>query len=207
MIEDEKETTRIEAFSDGVFAIAITLLILELKVPPFAAGDGPPSNVGLWRKMLADWHHYVAFGLSFGSILVMWVNHHRIFRVIRKSDDGFLFWNGLLLMCITIVPFPTALIAQYMDTGAARAAASVYSGMGLVIALAFTALWRYAITNGRLLTPGFREAEVAALTRQYQFGPLSYLIAFVLSFFSAYASIGICLALVVFFSFRGFMGR
>ncbi len=207
MIESEKETARIEAFSDGVFAIAATLLILELKVPLFGAAEGEPSDAALWQRLLADWHHYVAFGLSFGSILVMWVNHHRIFRVIRKSDDGFLFWNGLLLLCITIVPFPTALIAEYMDKPAAKAAAAVYSGMGLLIALAFTGLWRHAIRGGRLVTPGFREREVAELDRQYRFGPLAYVIAFVASFFSATVSIGICLGLVVFFSFRGFMGR
>jgi uncharacterized membrane protein len=207
MIEDEKETARIEAFSDGVFAIAATLLILELKVPLFGASESQPSSAALLRRMLGDWHHYIAFGLSFGSILVMWVNHHRIFRVVRKSDDGFLFWNGLLLLCITIVPFPTALVAEYMDKPAAKAAAAVYSGMGLLIALAFTAVWRYAIRGGRLLIPGFREAEVAEMSRQYRWGPLAYVIAFVTSFFSAYASMGICLALVVFFSFRGLMGR
>jgi uncharacterized membrane protein len=207
MIEDEKETARIEAFSDGVFAIAATLLILELKVPIFGAAEGEPSNAALLWRMLDDWHHYVAFGLSFGSILVMWVNHHRIFRVVRKSDDGFLFWNGLLLLCITIVPFPTALIAEYMDKPAAKAAAAVYSGMGLLIALAFTAVWQYAIRGGRLLIPGFREAEVAEMSRQYRWGPYAYVVAFLASFVSAYVSMGICLALVVFFSFRGLMGR
>jgi uncharacterized membrane protein len=207
MVEDDKETGRIEAFSDGVFAIAARLLVLELKVPLFGAADGAPSNWGLWQRLVGEWHHYVAFGLSFGSILVMWVNHHRIFRVVRKSDDGFLFWNGLLLLFITIVPFPTALIAEYMDTAAAGTAASIYSGMGLLIALAYTGMWRYAIRGGRLLTPGLREDEVAAMNRQYRFGPLAYLIAFATSFVSATASIGICLAMVVFFSFRGLIGR
>jgi hypothetical protein len=106
-------------------------------------------------------------------------------------------------MFITIVPFPTALIAEYMDKAGAETAAAVYSGMGVLIALAFTALWRHAVRGGRLLTPGFREREVADLNRHYRFGPVAYLVAFVTSFFSAAVSIGICLALVVFFAFRG----
>jgi uncharacterized membrane protein len=206
MNEDQKETGRVEAFSDGVFAIAITLLILELKVPLFGVEHGDPSSADLWHRLAADWHHYLAFFLSFVSILVMWVNHHRIFSVIRKCDDGFLFWNGLLLMCITVVPYPTALIAEYMDKSAANAAAAVYSGVGLIIALAFTALWQYAIRGGRLLTPGFREREVADLSRQYRYGPLAYATAFAVSFVSAAASIGLCLAMVVFFAFLGLMG-
>ena len=204
MSEHENQTARIEAFSDGVFAIAITLLILELKVPLF---DHDASNRELLQRLGGDWHHYLAFFLSFTSILVMWVNHHRIFSVVRKADDAFAYWNGLLLMFITIVPFPTALIAEFMDKGAAKTAAAVYSGMGLMIALAFTGLWRYAITHGRLLTKGFREREVEELTQQYQYGPLAYVVAFGLSFVSAQLSIGLCLALVVFFAFRGWIGR
>jgi uncharacterized membrane protein len=203
---ETRDKARIEAFSDGVFAIAITLLILELKVPLFGAGDGEPTNATLRARLMEDWHHYLAFGLSFGSILVMWVNHHRIFSVVTKDDDAFMYWNGLLLLFITIVPFPTALIAEYMDKPAAKTAAAVYSGMGVMIALAFTALWRHAIRGGRLLTPGHREREVADLNKQYRFGPVAYLVAFAASFVSAAVSIGICLALVVFFSFRGFLG-
>ena len=205
MSDDEKQTARIEAFSDGVFAIAITLLILELKVPP--VGDHDPSNRELLQRLGGDWHHYLAFFLSFTSILVMWVNHHRIFNIVRKVDDSFIYWNGLLLMFITIVPFPTALIAEYMDKGAAKTAAAVYSGMGLLIALAFTGLWRHAIGHGRLLTKGFREREAEELTQQYRYGPLAYLFCFGLSFVSAKLSIGLCLALVVFFAFRGWTAR
>ena len=205
MSEDEKHTARLEAFSDGVFAIAITLLILELKVPLFGEHE-QPTDRELLKRLAAEWHHYLAFFLSFTSILVMWVNHHRIFSVVKKSDDAFVFWNGFLLMLITIVPFPTALIAEYMDKAGANTAAGVYSGTALMIAFAYTGLWRHAARGGRLLMPG-REREVAELNKGYQFGPVAYFIAFVTSFFSATISIGICLALVVFFAFRGWAGR
>lgn len=203
MNSDEKATGRIEAFSDGVFAIAITLLILELKAPELDLKDVMHPDAVLFRELRALGPHYLAFFLSFVSILVMWVNHHRIFTIVRKSDDAFLFWNGLLLLTVTVVPFPTELLAHYMSGNGSKTAAAVYAGVALAIALAFTGLWRHAVKNGRLLTPGYREDEVATLSRQYRYGPLAYLLAFGLAFVSSAASIGLCLALVVFFAFRG----
>lgn len=200
-MSDEKETGRIEAFSDGVFAIAITLLILELKVPQVHDPEHMASD--LLHGLTGLWHSYFAFFLSFISILVMWVNHHRIFSIVRKSDDAFLYWNGLLLLCITIVPFPTALLAEYVNGPAAKVAAAVYAGTALVIALAFTALWQHAIRDKRLLVPGYREDEVTELSRQYRYGPLAYVVAFGLAFVSAWASIALCLLLVLVFAFRG----
>ncbi len=205
-MSEDKETARIEAFSDGVFAIAITLLILELKVPDVDVAEVLHPDALVLEKLRALGPHYFAFFLSFISILVMWVNHHRIFSVIRRSDDAFLYWNGLLLLCITIVPFPTELLAHYLMTPAAKTAAAVYAGHGLVIALAFTCVWQHAVRGNRLITPGYRDDEVRALSDQYRYGPLAYLVAFALAFVSAYASIGLCLTLVVFFAFRGLAG-
>jgi uncharacterized membrane protein len=142
--------------------------------------------------------------MSFSVILVMWVNHHRIFTIVRKVDDAFMYWNGLLLFFVTIVPFPTSLLAAYLMEREAKTAAAVYAGTGFMIALAFTGLWRHAIRRKRLLAPG-SEAEVAQLSQQYRFGPLAYLLAFALAFVSAWASVGVCLALAVFFATRGFL--
>ena len=203
-LNDEKSTGRIEAFSDGVFAIAITLLILELKVPEPEA----PGYAGLLSALGRLWPSYLAFVMSFTVILVMWVNHHRIFSLVRRSDDAFLYWNGLLLLFVTIVPFPTAVLARYLleSEHEARIAAAVYSGMGVLSAIAFTALWRHAIRDERLLVPGRRE-EVRELNDQYRFGPLAYLVAFALSFVSSWASVGVCLALALVFALRGLWGK
>ena len=201
---NEKGTARVEAFSGGVFAIAITLLVLDLKVPTQQFHGAR----ALLRELVSVRFlpSYLAFFLSFVSILVMWVNHHRIFTLVQRVDDAFLYWNGLLLLFVTFVPFPTSLLASRLGTDAAKGAAAMYAGTALMIALAFTVLWRHAIRDARLLAPD-TEAEVEALSRQYRFGPVAYLIALGVAYFSAYASVGLCLFLVVAFAFRGVLGR
>src|SRR5437867_1950508 len=98
---EEKETGRIEAFSDGVFAIAVTLLVLELQVPQLGE---EASSSELWSALLSRWPSYAAYLVSFATILIVWVNHHRLFTIIRRSDSRFLFLNGALLLMVTIIP-------------------------------------------------------------------------------------------------------
>ena len=196
----EKETARVEAFSDGVFAIAITLLILDIKVPHL---EGGVSEHALLEELGHQWKAYVAYLMSFAVILVMWVNHHRIFTLVRVTDQPFLFWNGLLLMFISIVPFPTSLLAEYFMTPAAKTGAAIYAGHGLLISLAFRGLWRHATRDARLLMPE-TERHVARLTERYRFGPLMYLIAFATAFVSASVSVGMCLLFAVSFAILGF---
>src|SRR4029078_1232468 len=131
----EKETTRVEAFSDGVFAIAITLLILDIRVPRPPDDLTKPFNLA--HQLWALWSPLLAYFMSFAVILVMWVNHHRIFTVVRRTDVPFLYWNAVLLMCVSFVPFPTALLSEYMTHGGAaelRLAALVYATHGTLIA-------------------------------------------------------------------------
>src|SRR5438105_2912333 len=113
-------TARVEAFSDGVFAIAITLVILEIRVPPAGAAGG------LWAGLLALWPSYVAFLLSFFVVLVMWVNHHELMRLVRVVTYPLLFANGLLLLTVTFVPFPTAVLAQHLATPEARTEGTIH---------------------------------------------------------------------------------
>ena len=109
-----ESTTRLEAFSDGVFAIAITLLILEIKVPH--------AEHGLWAGLAALWPSYAAFALSFIVILIMWVSHHELMHMIHRVTYPILFVNGLLLLTVTFVPFPTAVLAEHLNTPAASSA-------------------------------------------------------------------------------------
>jgi uncharacterized membrane protein len=197
--DEEKETGRVEAFSDGVIAIAVTLLILEIQVPKVAEiGSG-----GLLVKLLGLWPSFLAFVTSFAMVLVMWVNHHRIFRLVRTTDYPFLYWNGLLLLTITFFPFPTALLAEHLAGPEATAATAFYAATQVAIALAFNGVWGHLRRHPHLLLSSADPEEVAAITRQYRFGPLLYLIAFALAFVSVAASVATCLALAVFFAIAG----
>lgn len=197
MTGDEKETARIEAFSDGVFAIAITLLILELKVPHGLATSD------LRRALLDEWPSYGAYLVSFATIGIMWINHHRLFSLIRRVDHVLLILNGLLLLTVSVVPFPTALVADYLTRDGSRLAAAVYTGWSIVIALAFNGLWRYAASPARrppLLRLAPDGPEVRAIHEAYRFGPLWYVLAFALSFWSAALALAVCGALALFFA-------
>jgi uncharacterized membrane protein len=197
--DEEKETGRVEAFSDGVIAIAVTLLILEIKVPKVDE-LGPE---GLFTKLLELWPSFLAFVTSFGTILVMWINHHRIFRLVRAPDYPFLYWNGFLLLMITFVPYPTAVLAQHLAGPEATVATAFYAGTFVVNASAFNGLWRYLRKHPNLLLASADPDEIAGISRQYRFGPVHYLIAFGLAFVSVAASLATCLALVIFFAFAG----
>ena len=191
----EKETGRVEAFSDGVFAIAMTLLVLDLKVPRELA-----SPDGLLPAITRQWPTFAAYLTSFATILVMWVNHHMLFNCIRRVNSAFLFLNGLLLLFVTFVPFPTALVAEYVRRPEGRTAAAIYSGTYVALGIAFNLLWRYASGGGRLLDPRISRAQVEAINRNYSFGAALYLPAFVLAFWSVPASLCLCLGLAAFFA-------
>ena len=187
-----KETGRIEAFSDGVFAIAITLLVLDLKVPP-----QPPLLAGL----LAQWPIYAAYLISFLFILIMWVNHHWMFQHIQRIDSTFMLLNGLLLLGITVVPFPTNIVAQYILSPDQTVAAAVYNGWFLAIALFFNLLCRYASHNGRLLSQQDHDAGLAqVISDRYRWGGPLYLATFGLSFLSAPASLALNFLIAVFYA-------
>src|SRR4051812_9470632 len=195
-----KETGRIEAFSDGVFAIAVTLLVLELKVPQLAEEAG--SGV-LWAALLSRWPSYAAYLVSFMTILIVWVNHHRLFTIIQRSDSRFLFINGLLLLVVTTIPFPTALLAEFFERPSAPVACAIYTGMFVLLALAFNAFWRYAHRR-HLLASTVTAEQIAAVSRSLVFGPVTYLVAFAVAFVNVYASFGLCILLAIYWAFSGF---
>jgi uncharacterized membrane protein len=194
---DEKETGRVEAFSDGIFGIAMTLLVLDIKAPR-ASDLAGRSTLG--DALLRQWPAYMAYVVSFLTVLIMWTNHHKLFRLIRRSNHTFLLINGVLLMFVTLEPFPTALLAEHIGQPGAAAAAAVYSGNFVLIAIMFNVLWRYATHGGRLLARGYDREAVASITEQYRFGPLLYLAALLLAFVNAPASVGACALLAAFFA-------
>jgi uncharacterized membrane protein len=187
----QTETTRIEAFSDGMFAIAITLLILEIKVPGAEQGR-------LAAGLMHQWPSYLAFFLSFFYMGVMWMNHHRMFTHIRRSSDTLLILNLLLLLGVTAVPFPTAVLAAHLGTPDQRTAAVLYNSVFIVIAIFFNVLWRYAVS--RQLLDKSLAASAAMISRQYAVGPLMYAVCLVLAYVDVRLSLGVNIALAIYFA-------
>jgi len=120
---EKSEHARLEAFCDGVFAIAITLLILEIKIPPVGSLH---SIREFWHRLLEDWPSWFGFTLSFIIILVSWVNHHDVFKIIGKSSPSFTYANGFMLFTIVVLPFSTGLMSEYLRTDLAQPAITVY---------------------------------------------------------------------------------
>jgi uncharacterized membrane protein len=188
----QSETARVEAFSDGVFAIAITLLILEIKVPP-------PGQEPLTVALLRQWPSYLAFLLSFAYIGVMWINHHRMFTHIKKSDDVLLVLNLLLLLGVSVVPFPTAVLSAHLGTANQKTAAVFYNATFIAIAVLFNILWQYAVKR-HLLDRSVSSAIIGNISRQYAFGPILYLGCLALAWINVRASIATNVALALFFA-------
>ena len=192
----EKETGRLEAFSDGVFAVAITLLVFSLQVP----SDTTLTSGQLISYLLHHWPSYFAFFISFATILIMWISHHSMFKLIQKSDTLFMFANGFLLLLVTTVPFPTQLVALYLTTPAASTACAIYAGLFMVINLAYNLLWWSASHQYRLLKDDISPALLKTRTRNYLFGFPSYLLALLCAFWSPALSMGICSVLWLFWA-------
>ncbi|MFF7749483.1 TMEM175 family protein [Streptomyces sp. NPDC007971] len=174
------ESSRVEAFSDGVFAIAITLLILEIKVP--AAGE----HGGLWRALADQWPSYASYVVSFLVIGIMWVNHHQVFSYVARVDRTLMFLNLLLLMVVAAVPWPTAMLAEYLrEDHASHAAAAVYSLVMVLMALTFQALWWHLTRTGHLFDARVDASAARATRVRFALGSLGYPLTVGLAFVSA----------------------
>jgi uncharacterized membrane protein len=172
---------RLETFADGVFAIAATLLIIDVGVPT-------ELTQPLGEELLDIWPEYVAYAISFVTIGIMWVNHHMLIRQIERIDRAFLFLNIGLLLGIAFVPFPTRILAEFVRTDDGLAAALLYGITLTATALFFNAVWLYASRGGRLLHPGVDPKEVSGITRSYLPGVPMYASATLVAFVSPGAS-------------------
>jgi uncharacterized membrane protein len=174
-------TARLETFADGVFAIAATLLIIDVGLPPHVSES-------LGRSLLDIWPEYAAYAISFVTIGIMWVNHHMLMRHIAKVDRVFLFLNLGLLLGTAFVPFPTRVLAEFVRTDDGRAAALLYGVTLTTTAVFFISLWLYASSGGRLLRPDADLREVSGITRSYLPGAPIYATATLVAFVSPEAS-------------------
>ena len=191
-----RESVRVEMFSDGVFAIAVTLLSLGLKVPQV-----PGARLG--EALRQEWPGFLAFVTSFMTVGIIWINHHRLFTQIRRIDHGLLLLNGILLMAVALVPFANALMTEYLGRAGQNLAAMAYDTTFAALAMSFNLVWAHAKRHG-LLEGDVDPSVVHRASRQYGVAPLLYLMSFGLARFSAVASIVADVALVAFFALPSF---
>jgi uncharacterized membrane protein len=185
------ETTRLEAFADGVFAIAATLLIIDVSV------RAPGGQLG--HEIVKAWPEYAAYAVSFITIGIMWVNHHTCMRQIGAVDRRFLTINLLLLMCIAFVPFPTNLIAEHFHDDGLRAAALTYGITMTITAICFNSFWFYASRDNRLLAEDADPRVISGISRSYIPGVPIYGIAALSALWSPKLAVALFGAIALFY--------
>ncbi|HEY3774078.1 MAG TPA: TMEM175 family protein [Solirubrobacteraceae bacterium] len=187
---------RLEAFSDGVIAVAITLLVLQIAVPTDLHGHS------LAHALLANWSHYAAYVVSFMTIGIIWINHHAMISRLKQVDHSILLLNLIVLMTIAALPFATDLLASYLREPTGRSiAAAVYAGSFLLMGVAFGALNRHIlIRREHLLRERVPLAERRQILRLAVGGTIPYLAAVGLAFVSAYLTLAVCAALAVYYA-------
>jgi uncharacterized membrane protein len=188
---------RLEAFSDGVLAIAITLLVIEIQPPEHEPGVSLAS--ALWDQ----WPSYVAYVVSFMQIGVIWLNHHRMFQTVRAVDGTLLLLNLFLLMWVALIPFPTAVVADNLREGGSDAstAMALYGGVILLTAISFVALYAWITHDERIAgtLPSRRTLRAARL--RFSLGLLAYSVAFLLSWVSAPLALALHAAMALYYAF------
>jgi uncharacterized membrane protein len=186
----EQGTVRLETFSDGVFAIAATLLVLEFSVS---------SGRNLGDQLVHLWPAYLAYATTFVTIGIIWMNHHHTVSLIDHTDRTMLFINNLLLLTIAFLPFPTKLVADYLNKDGEQAATLAYAATFVVMAILHQVWWQYARRNRRLIADGVTDAALRAVDRAYAPGILLYGIVLVLAFFSPLAAVFLTFAIAAFY--------
>jgi uncharacterized membrane protein len=188
-------TSRLEAFSDGVIAVAITLLVLDIAVPGV-------RHHSLGHNLLHQWPHYAAYVVSFVTIGIIWINHHVMVGRLREADRTILGLNLILLLTIGVLPFATSLMAEYVNKSSGQhVAAAVYSGAFLLMSIAFSVMNRHILLNKPDLhgDPMPLEQRRHILFRSIS-GLVPYAVATGLAFVSPYATLAICGALALFYA-------
>jgi uncharacterized membrane protein len=195
----EFSTARLEAFSDGVFAIAITLLVLDLNVPAPADLHGQSLN----RALAHQWPAYLAYLVSFLVIGIIWINHHSMCALARRVDRRTLFANLFLLLTVSVIPFPTRLLATYLTARAsdAHTAAATYAATMLMMGLAFSLLFLAFTRDARLLHTPVPPDALRSAVRRFGIGGLCYAATIGLAYLSPLAMLAAHALLAIYYCF------
>lgn len=192
-------TERLQTLADGVFAIALTLLVLSLPVPK-ASND-------LAHALLAQWPFYAAYVVSFVTVAIVWINHHALMDGVARTDRTLMELTLLLLMFVAVVPWPTGLIAEYLrDGGQSSAAAVTYGLVMLLMAASFTAIWLWLAKAEDLAHPELRP-RIPRAVRRSAVGPAVYLAGTLIALLSATAAFILFALAAGFFAFSGRSAR
>ncbi len=186
------DTRRVEAFSDGVYAIAITLLVLTF--------DVPEGRASLSHALIHQWPSYVAYVVSFLTVGIMWTNHHTVMQQIGRVDRTFLLVTVVNLMFVAFVPYPTRVVAKFINTDERRAAALFYGITFTCTALSWALLWFYAALGNRLIAADANPRVVSGITRSFLPGTLLYGGATLVALASATASVVLFGLIAVFYA-------
>ena len=194
------ETSRVEALSDGIFAIAITLLVLDIHVPAIR------GEASLLRALLVDWPTHLAFLIGFFTLLICWINRHYMYELIYKSNGVLLLLNGFKLLVVTFTPFATALLAKYIGTEYQQTAVTVYVFNFFIMGLSMTCLWSYAQWRGLTRSPS--SGVLRMTTRLYYFASIVPACILALSFIDVWSCLALSAVMFSFFLFpKGLVGR
>ena len=183
---------RLTSFSDGVLAIVITLLIFDLHVP----GSG---GAGLASQLARQWPQYIGYLLSFLTVGIVWLNHHATINLLAQTNHHLQTINLALLLPVSVLPWPTSLLAQYADGthGQQRLVVLVYGATISLMAFAFNFMWRYIMRHPELWKPGVTRGMLKVRDRRYNLSPVAYPVATALGLLSAYLFLGLMLALAL----------
>jgi uncharacterized membrane protein len=186
---------RLEAFSDGVFAVAITLLVLEVAIP---SGDD------LWHKLGDEWPSFASFFVSFWVIGIIWVNHHGVVDHLKRANRTLLYLNLLVLMSVVLIPFSTALMAEHLKSGAdEHVAAAVYAGAFVLMAVTFGSMWEYITRHRQELGVELSDEEVRIRTRSFHLGIPFYAVTLAVAFISPAIVLVIIGAMAIYYMVSG----
>jgi uncharacterized membrane protein len=189
--QHQKDTSRIEAFSDGIFCVAITLLAIEIGVE--AKSD--ETNQNLANSLMHLWPKYLAYFISFVNVLLAWIGHHGLFKNLRNTNNFVMMSNGFLLMLVALVPFPTKTLGLFLLTGAFKTAVVFYTGYFVLISIAFRILWYAASRNKELLVHNISEVQIRNITRNENIGLICNSVIMLISFISPW--MGLVLSFVM----------
>ncbi|MEO8110040.1 MAG: TMEM175 family protein [Ginsengibacter sp.] len=196
-LQHAKETLRTETFSDGVFCIAVTLLSLDV----FVEANKDETNEGLLSSIVGQWPIYLAYVTSFINILLAWMGHHELFKKFRNTNGSLMITNGILLMLVALVPFPTKTLGLFLLTGALKTAVIFYTGYFVLISIAFKLLWHVASRNKNLLVHGITDTQIRETTKSENIGLICNTAIMLTAFLNPWAALALSFGMWMYWIF------